>query len=144
MEGLYRRAFGLGFVSGLRSLTGPAALRLARGDAGSLALCLLAAGELVADKFPGVPARTSLGPLAFRVASGVFVGLAIARSTKAAEVVKPALCGALGAIAGSYAGHAFRRRAAAATSAPDFVLALGEDALAIWLGLRLRTTRGAP
>ncbi len=58
-SGRYLRALGIGAVSGLRSMTGPALTRIRAGGAPALVLPLLALGELVVDKLPGVPPRTA-------------------------------------------------------------------------------------
>ena len=85
----------IGFFGGLRSLTPPAAaawaaylgwLRLERplslvGAVPAVAVfTLLAAMELVADKLPGIPNRTSPPGLIARVLSGGFAGMCVAAS----------------------------------------------------------------
>ncbi|MBC5824458.1 MAG: hypothetical protein GIW99_00820 [Candidatus Eremiobacteraeota bacterium] len=131
------RALELGFVSGLRSLTPPAAIALSRGGGASLLLCALAIGELVGDKLPRTPARTVPAALLFRTASGGFAGATISRAAGQPDVRAGAICGAVGALAGTFAGYEIRRRATADTGLPDFAVALVEDALAVWAALKL-------
>jgi uncharacterized membrane protein len=93
---LYIGCFTIGIIAGLRSLTAPAvvnwAARLGWLDVSgswmsflgsrtaTTVLSLLALAELVADKLPKTPSRTSLGPLAFRVITGGFSSIAICTS----------------------------------------------------------------
>ena len=86
-------AFGIGVVTGLRSMTGPAVVcwaahlgwlnlegsRLAfmESTAATYGFSVLALGELVADKLPFVPNRTSPGPLFGRIVLGALSGAAI-------------------------------------------------------------------
>src|SRR6266436_8596003 len=83
-------AFGIGIVAGLRSMTAPAVVawaahlgwinlsgsRLAfMGSVWAVAIfTLLAVGELVADKLPTTPARTSTVPLVARIIIGMLTG----------------------------------------------------------------------
>src|SRR5260370_8617212 len=85
--------FGIGIVAGLRSMTAPAivswAARLHRFDLSGSRLAFLASaaavyifsalgiGELIADKLPFVPNRTSPLPMVFRVLSGAICGAAL-------------------------------------------------------------------
>ena len=127
----------LGTSSGMRSFSGAAALAWsgpAPGDrtgrpAASVrrTVLVLALGELAADKLPGVPARTSPGPLGLRVALGAF---AAAHSARRRGV--PAWPSALaGAAAAAAATRVFRDvRAWASSKVPDPLAALAEDALA--------------
>lgn len=149
----YSRALGLGAVAGLRSAVAPAVLSYSasRDSIGGLrgtrfgrlasrrtaaVLALMAAGELVADKLPSTPARTAPPSLAFRAASGALVGAGLTASARA-PVAIGAVLGALGAIAGSFAGLAFRRQGARRLGVPDLPLALVEDAVAVGGGLLL-------
>ena len=86
-------AFGIGLVTGLRSMTGPALVcwaahlgwlnledaRLAfmESTVATYGFSALALGELVADKLPFIPNRTSPGPLFGRVVLGALSGAAI-------------------------------------------------------------------
>src|SRR5208282_4461571 len=79
-------ALGIGVMAGLRSMTAPAVVCWAAhlhwidlqgsrlsflGSTVAMAIVtLLAVGELVADKLPSTPNRTSTGPLVWRVLTG--------------------------------------------------------------------------
>ena len=87
---VYLLAFGIGIVTGLRSLTGPALVCWAahlgwinlegtrlvfmESPLATYGFSALALGELVADKLPFIPSRTSPGPLFGRVVLGALSG----------------------------------------------------------------------
>ena len=91
---------------------------------------LLAIGELVADKLPSIPNRTEPGSLAARAVSGALCGAALCAAAKESAGAG-AVLGGLGAVAGAFAGYEIRRKAVRALEAPDFTVALAEDAVAI-------------
>lgn len=149
--GLLVRAMLFGFDAGLRSLTPLAILALRQPDAprtvgwkhwypmrhrwSRAALIAAGAGELVADKLPMTPSRIKPGPLAGRAVMGGIAGIAIASTRHGAGAYPVGITtGALGAIAGSYAGYHARKAVVAQTGLPDPVVAIGEDAIAITLG----------
>jgi uncharacterized membrane protein len=151
------RALGLGAISGLRSLSGPAFVSRAasRGHLdldgtvfaffGSQrifkAIVLMELGELVGDKLPATPSRTSLPPLLGRAASGALVGAAVFVSEGRRAMTGAAL-GSTAAIAGAFAGERLRALAVEKTGLPDPVVALAEDATVLLVGLRsLRNVR---
>lgn len=143
-------AFLIGAVSGLRSLTAPAAVALAAhllwldlhgtpvafmgSTAALIAFALLAAGELVADQLPSTPNRTSPAPLSARIALGALSGACMTASA-ARSIALGALLGAAGGIAGAFAGYKARTRLVRALKVPDSVIAVVEDAVAIGAGL---------
>lgn len=144
-------AAGLGWTAGMRSMTAPALLshalshgrRPLRQPARALSstparrlLTAAAAGEVAADKVPGMPARTAPPVLAGRIASGALVGAAVAAASRS-SVVPAALAGAAGAVAASFAMLRLRTGAAAALGVPDAAVAVVEDALTLVLGHRL-------
>ena len=151
------RALGLGAVSGLRSIVGPALLSraAARGELDGLkgtwfefllrkrvstVLTLMALGEMVVDKSGLVPDRIARGPLAGRGAAGGFVGAALFSASGAPWAAGAAL-GSLAAVAGAYAGYTFRVVPHRKFGIPDPILGLIEDAIAVMAGsaaLRLR------
>lgn len=156
--GVPARATALGFVAGLRSQTPLALLAVAasRGDTGRLAasplpllrktvvvagLSLSAVGEAIADKLPATPSRLGAGPLGGRVFFGALSGSLVSRDRGAPIVVGVAL-GAVGALAGSYAGYHARGYLGRVTGLPDPLWAGVEDATALGLGL-LATRRVA-
>jgi uncharacterized membrane protein len=135
----------IGFLAGLRSLTPPAVvawaahlgwLRLEGGIAaiGTLSavavLTLLAVAELVADKLPIVPKRTSPPGLLARVVTGGFCGACLARAASA-PAWGGALFGGIGAVVGAFVGYFARTQSVRALRAPDWTIALVEDLLAI-------------
>lgn len=143
-------AFLLGVVCGLRSMTAPAVvawgahlgwLHFGRSWLAFFAyrislilFSLFALGELVADKLPFIPGRTQPGPLVVRIIFGTICAAALAVSGAASPLVAGVL-GAVGAVAGAYAGYAYRTRLAG--KAPDLVLALIEDLVAVGGGFWL-------
>lgn len=148
--GVALAAFGIGIVAGLRSMTAPAvvswAARLHRLDLQSSRLAFLASaaaayifsalgiGELVADKLPFVPNRTSPLPITFRILSGAVCGAALGLSANRL-IVQAALLGGLGAVNGAFGGFHVRRMLVKYLKIPDLGIALAEDALAIAAGV---------
>jgi uncharacterized membrane protein len=145
------RSFALGFVCGLRSLSGPTALaynegrrecpgcapaplRLMRSDLGRLGFGAAALGELVFDKSPLAPDRTAPGALGGRIVFGALSGFLATRSTSAGRSSFAALVGAVlggvGAALGSFAGRDARRAATSGAGLPDLPVALVEDTVA--------------
>lgn len=143
------KAVGLGAISGLRSMAGPAAVSRAAANGSldnlagtyfaalgssrvSAALTALEVGELIGDKLPITPSRTALPPLLGRAASGALAGATLFTSEKRRATAGAAL-GAASALAGAYAGERLRALAAEKTGAPDPIVALLED-VAVLLG----------
>jgi uncharacterized membrane protein len=145
-------AFGIGIVAGLRSLTAPAvvswAAHLHRLDLHDSRLALLGSsiavytisvlglGELIADKLPFVPNRTSPLPMAFRIVSGAICVAALCVSANRL-VLEGTLLGGLGAVNGAFGGFHVRRLLVKNLKINDTAIALAEDALAIGAGLFL-------
>jgi uncharacterized membrane protein len=138
-------AFLIGFLAGLRSLTPPAAVAWAAHLGwlklqGFLALLatvpavaiftLAALSELVVDKLPKVADRTSAPGLVARVLTGGGMGACIAAAGGQGLLLGMAL-GAVGGVAGAFAGFHARKRLVRALQAPDFSIAMAEDAIAI-------------
>jgi uncharacterized membrane protein len=142
--------FLIGCVTGLRSLTGPAAVcwgahlgwlhfaetRLAflNHRTTLIIFTLLALVELTTDKLPNTPARTAPLGLIARVLFGGFCGAALSLSAGGGVVVA-AIVGVLGALAGTFGGYNIRHALVAKAHLPDFAVALAEDAVAIAGGL---------
>lgn len=140
------RAALLGLATGGRSSSGPAGLAWTSepGDAaplgalagsrGRAAASAFALGEVVADKLPQTPSRLSIGPLAGRAVLGAVCGIGLAargvgvpvRRLPVQVAVPVALVGTAAAVAGSYAGSAWRARAPFPSDVPA---ALVEDAV---------------
>jgi len=89
-----------------------------------------AALELVFDKLPFTPSRLGAGPLGTRI---LFGGLAAAALCAAGQqsIAVGAVVGAAGGIAGAFAGYHVRHYLTTNLKAPDLLIALAEDALAI-------------
>jgi uncharacterized membrane protein len=133
-------------AAGLRSLTPPALLSFVgargRGKLGRsgfaflksqgapYAFGALAAAELVADKFPGIPARIKPGPLTARVASGALCGAAVF-AAEHERVAVGALVGGGAAAASSFAAYHLRKNAVEHEKTTAFWAALAEDALTL-------------
>jgi uncharacterized membrane protein len=144
---LYVRTLGLGAIAGLRSLTAPALLsRAAAGrhdpdlsdtpfakladPAIAETLGLAAAGEMIVDKLPFAPNRTIPPSVAFRAASGAFVGAALFAGEKRSPAAG-AVVGALAAVAATYGAFVIRRALDRETGLPDPVIGLVEDVIAV-------------
>jgi uncharacterized membrane protein len=146
-----RNALALGAVSGLRTASGPAFVGLAasRGDLDlggtrlaflgsprlSKALVVMALGELVGDKLPMAPSRTTLPSLLGRAASGGLVGAAlfVAEGRRAAA---GAALGASAAVAAAFTGEQLRALVGQKIGLPNPVVALAEDAIVLLVGSR--------
>jgi uncharacterized membrane protein len=145
------RAAGLGAIAGLRAMSAPAALSRAvgRGDVDGLRdtplallgtsrvsklLTVFQVGELIGDKLPMTPSRTSPAPLIGRAASGALVGAALFAS-EGRRIATGGVLGAASAVAGAYAGERLRAQLGHLTGAPDPAVALLEDAIVL-LGAR--------
>ncbi len=144
---------GLGAIAGLRSMSAPALLArsVRRGDLHapdlpalgspkiSSLLTLLAVGEMIADKTPFIPARTSAPALIGRLLSGALVGATLFAS-EGRHGNSGAVLGALSALAAAYAGEGLRS-AGARKGIPDPILATLEDRLVLTLGRRILLKR---
>jgi len=141
---------GIGAIAGLRSMAAPAIISMAarrkafriresrlkflQSNNAGIVLSALAVGELVADKLPFTPNRTSAGLLAPRIASGSLCGAVLASAAKR-SVALGALFGGIGAVAGSFAGYQLRRRIS--RKLPPLSIAAAEDALTLTGGLAI-------
>jgi uncharacterized membrane protein len=138
-------AFLIGVITGLRSMTAPAAVSWAArlgwlhledtwlAFLGFMAtpyvFSVLAVAELISDKLPKTPSRKA--PIGFgaRIVSGALCGAALGTRTDA--LIGGLLAGVLGAIAGTLGGYEFRVRLVKAIGGHDLPVALLEDAIAI-------------
>jgi len=123
-------AFGLGFVSGLRTFTSVAAVLLVRGGLWGIVAAIAAAGEYVADVLPSTPSRTGPVGLTARIVSAAFVGFTIA-SIHGGPALVGAIAGVVGAVIGAFGGHA--ARVAAIVRIAAYPAAIAEDLVAIGL-----------
>lgn len=139
------RAVALAAISGVRSMAAPALLARAasRGEVSGLratpfvplgsgristVLQLLMVGEMIGDKTPFVPSRTSAGPLFGRALSGALVGSALFVSRRRPGL-SGALLGAASALAGVYAADRLRSATTQGLGLPDPLFGLLEDGL---------------
>ena len=143
-------AFLIGVDCGLRALTAPAVtswaahlgwLNVANSPLkfmGSMItvviFTILACVELVTDQLPATPARTKPAGLVPRILLGGLCGATVA-SAGGQSLAIGAVLGAVGGIAGAFAGYEIRTRLVKALGVPDFVIAVLEDAVAIGGGL---------
>ena len=146
--GAFGRALGLGVITGFRSTSALALLSRVGSRSGLQSerlpswlfqkgamrgLAAAALGELIVDKLPFTPSRLNRGPLAGRAFSGGLAGMASFRLA-----AKPAWVGwgsgAVGALAGSFAGGRGRAWLVKRTGLPDPVVAVGEDLLTLTAG----------
>jgi uncharacterized membrane protein len=145
-------AFGIGVIAGLRALTAPTAVAWAghlhwlnlagthlafMGSIVTVVIFTLAAiGEIVNDKLPKTPPRTALPSVIIRMVMGALAGATLSVGF-GGSLGLGALCGAIGALAGTYLGYFVRMSVVKALHSPDFVIALLEDAIAVGGGFFL-------
>jgi uncharacterized membrane protein len=90
---------------------------------------LFALGELVYDKLPTTPSRTIPIQFASRIITGTFAAFAV--GSVSGIGIPYALSGTAGAVIGTLAGSAVRRKLVQRTGVRDFPVALLEDCIAI-------------
>jgi uncharacterized membrane protein len=144
-------AFLMGCICGLRSMTAPAVvawgahlgwlhlrgwLAFFASPVSLVIFSLLAVGELIADKLPFIPPRTQPGPLGVRILFGAVCAAALCNSGGASPALGVIL-GALGAVAGTFAGYHYRRLLRRGAAVPDLLVALLEDLVAVGGGFLL-------
>lgn len=124
------RSVLLGLAAGHRAMTPLAVLALEsrrRRPALAVLATLLAIGELVADKLPSTPTRTSLAPALGRLLAGALAGrIGAVRACRSRTA--GALLGAAAALATTHLGLRFRLAATRAIS--PIAAAVVEDVLA--------------
>ena len=141
----------IGVVAGLRSLTAPAVVAWAAflgwinmhhtwaSWVGNIitviVLTVLAVAELVGDKLPKTPARTSPPPFIIRIVLGAFAGAVV--GTAWGYKWGGLGAGLIGAVLGTLGGYQARRRLVAARKGRDLPIALLEDAVAIGGGFAI-------
>ena len=95
---------------------------------------VLAIGELIADKLPKTPNRTSAGPLIFRLVMGGVAG-SIAADSLYGSSIEGVLLGVVAALLGAFAGFMIRRDLVERLSCPDWIIAVAEDIFAIFCAI---------
>jgi uncharacterized membrane protein len=138
-------AFLIGVFAGLRCMTPPAVTAWAAhlgwlklegplGYIGSFAsvaiLTVFAIGELIADKLPQTPNRTSPPGLIARIVTGGLTGACVAMGGSQALFVG-ALLGVVGGVVGCFGGYQLRSGLVKALRTRDIYVALVEDLVAI-------------
>jgi uncharacterized membrane protein len=139
---LFLAALGIGVISGLRSLTTPAAVSWAAHlhwiDPGNTPMAFLAATatvyglsalaifELIADKLPFTPRRTIPPAFAARILTGAFSAAALYVCAHQ-PIYTGAAIGAVGAVAGTLGGYHARHWLVKSLNVPDILVALAED-----------------
>ena len=149
----YVKAFKLGVIAGMRAMTAPALLShklvrtiptkqpqkpvhyLAQPPV-AIGLDVLAGVEIIGDKVPHGPDRTSPPQFVTRVASGAACG-AFLSEVEGSPAPIGAVLGGLGAVAGTLLFFNLRRWLDHDLGLPDAVGALAEDALAIGAGWQI-------
>lgn len=144
------RALILGAISGMRSIMGTALIsnQIAARHGSALrgtplaplanenvarTLSVLSAGEVVADKLPGIPPRIAAGPLIGRALFGALAGAAVCAEEKQ-PLAAGALVGAVSAVAVTFGMYHLRRWLTKDAGIPDTAVALAEDTIAFSLG----------
>lgn len=155
-------ATGFGLLAGMRSMGAPAlvsnyvaqnrkeelqntAVSFLESNGVATLLQLLAAGEVIADKLPFVPARTTTASLVWRGVSGAVVGATVGAVTRR-QIAVTALLGSAAALGGAYAAYHSRRYAKEQWGLPDALLGVIEDGIVAGVGIGLArvTSRAAP
>lgn len=154
MSYIFAFALGLGFATGLRSLTPPAVVAWAAhlgwlnlGNSplafmgSTIALIifsLLAVVELISDLLPQTPKRTAAAPLTARILLGGLCGACISAANNQTLIIG-AVLGAVGGVIGAFAGYEIRRKLVSALNIKDIFIALLEDVVTIGLACLLVT-----
>ena len=139
----------IGVVAGLRAFTAPAVLAWAAflnwinlsgtwaswmGQLITVAiLTVIAVAELVSDKRPTLPSRTSAPQFLVRLASGAFCGAVL--GTAWGYRWGSLGAGLVGAVIGTIGGYEVRTRLVAANGGRDRPIAIGEDLFAAAFGI---------
>src|SRR5881394_3930645 len=145
---VFALAIGIGVVAGLRSLMAPAVVAWAAhlgwlhlqgtslsfmgSKAAVIIFSLLAIGELIADKLPWVPKRTTIAPLLARIVTGGLSAACLCASANQSLGIGAGL-GAVGAVIGAFGGYNVRKHLVNQFKLPDLIIALLEDLIAITL-----------
>ena len=148
MNYIFPFAFGMGFASGLRSLTPPAVVAWAAhlgwlnlnnsplafmGSTTAVAIfSLLALFELFLDLQPSTQKRTAPVPLIARILMGALCGACLCAASNQSLIIG-AILGGVGAVIGAFAGYNIRRRLVSGLNIKDFFIALPEDLVTVGL-----------
>lgn len=150
---LFVLLLGIGFSSGLRTFTAPAAVawaaRLGKltlygspfsfvgSTAAVVVLTLLALFEYGYDLSPKARRRTEPGSLIARIISGGLCGACVfvsaGQSSASQSWIAGVLFGGIGAVIGAFAGYHARKRLGEGLKVKDAMIAIPEDLVAIGL-----------
>ena len=115
-----KRVLAIGAITGMRSMSGAAAIAAQHGGLVKQAFALLAAGEFVADKTASVGDRTDPLPLGGRAMMGALLGAWISRE-RHDSILFGALLGGATAVAAAHLAYQLRTRWPHATTATGLV-----------------------
>ena len=149
MQNAYKKAFFVGIIAGMRSMSAPAlmsdhfskehsrefedsTLSFLASPTSAAVFKTLAVGEMAADKTPFVPDRIAAPSLAFRAVSGLVCGAAICSAERERADIGAAVGGA-SAVASTFAFYYLRREIGSRLGLPDPILGVSEDALVVAL-----------
>lgn len=104
-----KKTLGLGAITGMRSMSGAAALAMEHGGTLQTIVGAMATGEMLLDKTPFVGNRTDAAPLAGRALMGAIVGGVVAYEDRA-NVVLGSVIGAAAAVAAAHLAYQVRKR----------------------------------
>jgi uncharacterized membrane protein len=143
-------AFIVGFATGLRTFTplalicwvavwgwlplASSRLHFLGTATGAVIVSILALGELIGDKLPMTPSRTSTGPLSGRILIASFAAAALAIGMGQSWIAA-IVCGAVASIAGSFAGFRYRTSMTKGIALPAWTFAVAEDFVTVGLTL---------
>lgn len=96
----------------------------------AIVFTVLALSELVGDKLPRIPDRTSLGPLLARIALGALAGSVVAASMYGSEF-EGGILGVGGALVGAFGGYLIRREIVDRSGGKDWPVAVAEDLVTV-------------
>jgi uncharacterized membrane protein len=146
--------FAIGVIAGLRAFTAPAVVSWAAhlgwinlhgshlAFLGSIItvviVTLLAIFELINDKLPTTPNRTTSFPLGVRIVTGAMCGMALAIGG-GQGVPLGLVAGIVGALVGTFGGYQARHQIVTQLKVKDIGVALTEDLIAIGGGLLIVT-----
>lgn len=146
-------ALGFATLAGMRSMSAPALLthflshhptrnlrfsklRVLQKPLVATGFKLAAAGEMVMDKLPGTPDRTSPPVLLGRLLSGALVGATWYKARQGSSA-KGAVVGGLGAVVATFISFGLRKGISEQTDTPIALVGVGEDALVLGGGAAL-------
>jgi hypothetical protein len=104
-----KKTLGLGAITGMRSMSGAAALAMEHEGTLRTIVGVMAAGEMLADKTSIVGDRIDAAPLAGRAVMGAIVGGVVAYEDRA-SILAGSLIGASAAVVAAHVAYRLRKR----------------------------------